>query len=275
MILDETAALLRRLYGKKLNGIRIERAVAGIYFSGVKLSDGSGGMASTPPDLKASRHQRHPPPLGGGAPGRKPPSGSVGGWPVGRLLDDDGPDPVLNSLKVAAITALSSRFLTARRYKLIRDRDALDLFAPGPANRVAMVGAFTSYIERLRAVRGLTLRVLELNKNALAADDRKFFVPADKAAEVLPASDTVIITGASITNGTVDALLSHLRPGARTAIVGPTGSFLPDAFFKKGVSMVSGAQILDPDLALDILSQGGHAHHLFGSCARKINLLPL
>ncbi|OGS28244.1 MAG: hypothetical protein A3J82_06060 [Elusimicrobia bacterium RIFOXYA2_FULL_69_6] len=89
------------------------------------------------------------------------------------------------------------------------------------------------------------------------------------------ASDVIIITGAAITNDTVDGLLRHIPAGARTAIVGPTGSFLPDAFFKKGVSMVSGAQIYNADKALDLLSQGGRAHHLYGTCARKINLSPL
>ncbi|MBI4802616.1 MAG: hypothetical protein HY796_08865 [Elusimicrobia bacterium] len=76
-------------------------------------------------------------------------------------------------------------------------------------------------------------------------------------------------------NGTVDGLLSHITPGARTAIVVPTASFLPDAFFKEGVGMVSGAQIFNAGLALDLLSQGARAHHLYGCCARKINLLPL
>lgn len=44
MIVDETADLLRGLYGDELRGLAIERAVIGVFFSGIKLSDGSGGV---------------------------------------------------------------------------------------------------------------------------------------------------------------------------------------------------------------------------------------
>lgn len=266
MIIKETSDLLRGLLGRNFGGLRVERAVVGIYFSAVKLSDGSGGMASTPPDPKAGQTKRARTAL---------PPGALSGKPAGALLDAKDPDPVTRSLQVAALAALSSRFLTPDRYKVFSGRDALDLLEAGPIKRAAIVGAFSSYIKRLKKRRGVKLRVLELNRNALAAGDRKFFAPAADAPSVLRSADTVIITGASITNGTVDGLLEHIKPGSRAAIVGPTGSFLPDAFFKKGVSMVSGARIYKADLALDLLAQGGRAHHLYGSCARKINLMPL
>lgn len=265
MILQETIDTLRGLLGARFGGLRVERAVIGIYFSAVKLSDGSGGMASTPPDLKAA-HMR----LGR----TKLPPAALAGRPVAALLGGGARDPLTISLKVAALAALSAKFLTPERYKLVSGRDALGLLGPFAGRRVAVVGAFSSYIKKLKKSCA-RLRVLELNKNALKTADRKFFAPAGKAAEVMRASDTIIITGSSITNGSMDALLRHIPAGARAAVVGPTGSFLPDAFFKKGISMVSGAQIYNADLALDLLSQGGRAQHLYGTCARKINLSPL
>jgi hypothetical protein len=48
MVLDETLEILKTLYGKELNITRIEKIVFGIFFTGVKLSDGSGGVAYTP-----------------------------------------------------------------------------------------------------------------------------------------------------------------------------------------------------------------------------------
>jgi uncharacterized protein (DUF4213/DUF364 family) len=99
-------------------------------------------------------------------------------------------------------------------------------------------------------------------------------VPARRAPEVLPSADTVIITGSSIANGTIDRLLACVDPASRVAVVGPTGSILPDALFRRGVAMVSGALITDADQALEILSEGGSAYHLYETCARKVNLLP-
>ena len=48
MVLDETLEILKTLYGKELSITRIEKIVLGIFFTGVKLSDGSGGVAYTP-----------------------------------------------------------------------------------------------------------------------------------------------------------------------------------------------------------------------------------
>ncbi|MDD3845008.1 MAG: DUF4213 domain-containing proteins [Syntrophorhabdaceae bacterium] len=48
MIIEETAALLETLYGETLKNITIERTVVGVYFTGVKLSNGCGGVSYTP-----------------------------------------------------------------------------------------------------------------------------------------------------------------------------------------------------------------------------------
>ena len=47
MVLDETIGLLQGLHGEGLRDIRIDRIVIGVFFTGVKLSDGSGGVAYT------------------------------------------------------------------------------------------------------------------------------------------------------------------------------------------------------------------------------------
>jgi uncharacterized protein (DUF4213/DUF364 family) len=83
----------------------------------------------------------------------------------------------------------------------------------------------------------------------------------------------VIITGASIANGTLAGLLGLVRPDARLVVTGPTSSFLPDALFRRNVSVVGASIVTDADLALDMLSEGAGAHQLFGVCLRKINFL--
>lgn len=104
-------------------------------------------------------------------------------------------------------------------------------------------------------------------------DEMRFYAPPDKAPEVLPACNTVIITGASLANATIDELLGWTSPGAHVMVTGPTASLLPDALFAKNVTMVSGVEVTDPDFAIDLLAEGVGAHHLFNSCMRKINIL--
>lgn len=263
-ILDETSDALRGLIGPAWERLRVERAVVGVVCSGVLLSDGSGGTAGSPrpEDCCAAFDRRLPPP------------GAIAGLPVGKLFEPWPVEPYAHSLAVAALCALSAPWLNADRYRAVFDRDALDLVELKPGMKVVLVGAFHSYIDRIKAVAGLSLKVLELCPDALREEDVPFYVPAERAAEAVPQADAVIMTGLTVANGTLAGLLSLARPDAFVAVVGPTGSILPDALFSRGAKMASGCVLTDPGAALDLLSQGASARHLYGKCARKVNLLP-
>ena len=49
-LLDEAAATLEARLGTMMDGIRIQRAVVGVFFTGIKLSTGNAGVAYTPPE---------------------------------------------------------------------------------------------------------------------------------------------------------------------------------------------------------------------------------
>jgi uncharacterized protein (DUF4213/DUF364 family) len=264
-LLAETLDRLRGLHGPALAGLRIERAVVGVVFSGVKLSDGRGGMAGTP--------RREGGPSGREASARPP--GALIGLPVLSLLEPWPEEPFRRSLAVAAVNALSAPWLEDGRYRVVYDRDALDLLELRPGMSVVMVGAFSSYIDRLGAVPGLRLKVLELREEALRPADMPLFVPASRAAEVVPACDALIITGLTAVNGTLEGLLSLAAPKAEVIVVGPSGSMLPDALFARGVRWAGGCALTDADAALELLAQGAGARNLYGACARRINLAPL
>jgi uncharacterized protein (DUF4213/DUF364 family) len=83
-------------------------------------------------------------------------------------------------------------------------------------------------------------------------------------------SSVIIITGTAIVNHTIDAILSSVGDGKRTAIIGPTASMIPHAFFKRGVHVMAGVRILDPDRMIKILKEGGSAYHLLKECSEKI-----
>lgn len=103
-----------------------------------------------------------------------------------------------------------------------------------------------------------------------SADEMKHFKPESDMKTAIEKSRVVIITGTAIVNHTIDAVLSWINNEKRTAIIGPTASLLPDAFFKKGVSAMAGVCILNPDLMLNLLKQGGSAYHLLKECSEKI-----
>jgi uncharacterized protein (DUF4213/DUF364 family) len=79
----------------------------------------------------------------------------------------------------------------------------------------------------------------------------------------------------TVVNGTLEGLLALAAPEASVIVVGPSGSLLPDALFSRGVRWAGGCALTDPDAALELLAQGARARHLYGTCARRINLAPL
>jgi len=268
MIIQETADLLESLYGKTLQRIRIERIVVGVYFTGVKLTNGCGGVSYTP---TAELHGSCCSILN--TMGRK--RGALKGAIVHDILQSSPVSPLTTVVKIVVMNALSSFFLSDRRYHIVYDTDVLDLLEIGEKEKIGMVGAFAPFIQRLKHLPGIDLSVIERKdgEGLFGPDEVKFHVPAELAEDILPGCTTVIITGASIANGTLAGLLGLVRPDARLVVTGPTSSFLPDALFRRNVSVVGASIVTDADLALDMLSEGAGAHQLFGVCLRKINFL--
>ena len=267
MIIDGTADLLRELYGPRMKDIRIERIVIGVFFTGVKLSDGSGGVAYTPtadlhgvtccPSMAAERPARV----------------SLKGVDVREVLEQRGGSVLSSLVRLVVMNALSTRFITPERYRIIYDADALEMVDLPKAGKIGMVGAFIPFLKEFKTLPDINLSVIERKPETLKADEMRFYVPAAKARETLPLCDTVIITGASMANGTIDELLSYTRPGASVIVTGPTASILPDVLFENNATAVSGVQVTDPDMALDMLAEGVGAYHLFSTCVRKMNVL--
>ena len=103
------------------------------------------------------------------------------------------------------------------------------------------------------------------------------FLEPDKSPVVngaaLERSDAAILTGTAIVNQSIDSILRHLNNKKRAAIIGPTASMIPNAFFRRGVSIMAGVRITDPERMATVLKQGGSAFHLFKDCCDKIAFL--
>ena len=266
MILTETISIIEGLYGESLKGITIERIVIGIFFSGVKLSNGCGGVSYTPVS-EIHDDLCHASPIF-----TKDRPVMLKGMSAYEVLNNLSDTPMHKTVKIVVLNALSSLFLTSERYFIIEDSDVMDSINLDVTKRIGMVGAFPPFLERLKKVANIQLNVIERRRESLIGDNAKYFVPAEDTQSVIPLCDTVIITGASIANGTIDELLSYVRSDAQVIVTGPTASFLPDAFFKRNVNVVSGVLVIRPEEALDMLSEGVGAYHLFKKCVKKINI---
>ncbi|GAB4574301.1 MAG: DUF364 domain-containing protein [Anaerolineae bacterium] len=162
------------------------------------------------------------------------------------------------SLGFAAINALLPR--TPARWV---DANAADVIAERGAGRtVALVGHFP-FVEVLRPRVG-TLHVLE--QNPLPGD-----LPAEAAAEVLPAADVVAITGLTLLNGTFEELIGLCAPEATVLVLGPTTPLHP-ALFARGVDLLSGAVVEDIDAVMTALREGANFRQLHRAGVRLVTM---
>lgn len=264
-IIEQTNHLLKTIYGDRLNELRITGVKIGLYLTAVRLSDDSVGSSATILDKhpfcdKSNRDFGAFTPLG------------FKGQKVTDLLGSKKESGVISSLRTAVLNAISSGLISSGKYNILEDYDPISLVDLDSRKTITVVGAFHSYIRKISQT-GSTLYVLEMNEDALPDEYKKFFVPAGEYRKVLPASDTVIITGQTLVNGTIDGLLSAVSPGTQVIVTGPSSSILPDILFKNKVTAIGAVRIFRPELLFDIVSEGGTGYHLFEYCGRKICIL--
>ena len=270
LVIAETIDIITEKSPTPLEEIWIDDLVIGIFFTGVKLSTGHAGCAFTPigeiPEAVCCPTTA----------ARMPQAGNLEGKPVSEVIQYSLDTNVLQSaIGVATLNALSQWIVESGNgtdYQMLIDRDGFNLLEIQPHETVSLIGAFGPYIRRLKMM-GNPFFIIEKNSQTLRLDEMKYFKPESEMRDALEKSSAVVITGTAIVNHTIDTILSLLKNRIRTAIIGPTASMIPDAFFRRGVHIMAGVQISNPDLMIKILKQGGSAYHLLKECSEKIAFL--
>ena len=268
-ILGDTIALIGNILGAELEAITIERAVVGLFFTGVKLSNGTAGASATPiksiPEAVCCPSSAMAMPFPGKLHGRQAADLAH------EALSGHG---IRRAVGIATVNALADVCWQRRPHpevELCYDIDAFDATDIRPGDKVVVVGAFVPFLKELKR-RGRDYLVLEQDPATLKADELPFFRPAEQAPEVLPNADVALITGATLVNNTLEHLLAMTRPDARVTVVGPTVGMLPDAFLARGADVLGCVRITEPDAFLELLAEGGSGYHFFGRSAQKLVL---
>ncbi len=266
-ILVEAAELVGTRLGDDLESITVERVVVGLFFTGVKLSNGSGGVCFTP--IKAIPEAVCCP----SSAGRIFDPLNARGMKVTKALSAlSSREPIKTAVAVATLNALSAtcwdRGLKGP-YDIQTGVDAQDVIkTPGSAS-VAVVGAFTPVLKKLKN-RGGRWWVIEQDRTTLKSDELDHFVPAERSEDVIKEAEVLIITGVTLVNHTLDHILDTAKAGAEIAVIGPTASLLPEPLFERGVRVVGGVWVKKSDQLLDVLAAGGSGYHFFDSLAHRI-----
>jgi uncharacterized protein len=254
------------MYGDRFLNTTIDKVIVGIYFTAVKLSSGYGGLAYTDIGKLECCTGNRKKGFGDFTPGH------ISGQKISGLFNHQDDSQVLSTVLLAVMNALSAELMAESDYKIIEDIDPIELIDLSGSKNICIVGAFLSYIKKIAETNN-HLQIVELNINALPDEYKKYFVSADRTKEAFSESDIIIITGASLANGSLDELLEFIPYRAKVIIVGPTSSLLPDVLFGKKVNIIGSTRITNTDKMIQYVSEGAAGFHLFKSCARKICII--
>ncbi|WP_051689613.1 DUF364 domain-containing protein [Pelobacter seleniigenes] len=262
-IIAETVTLLQQLQ-PQLAGWTVAKLTVGVFFTGIKLSNGCGGIAYTPPELidRASQHIL------------KEPMTRYQGAAVADILLNQMISPFAEVIRLATLNALSVPLLTGGCYQVSPDADLSAFEALFTGRKICLVGAIIPLLKHIK----------QLNPGAVAIIDKKAatqqeaeagwgtFYSSAQLPEQLAKCETAVFTGAAVANGSIAELLALTPPSVAVVVVGPSAGFIPDALFARNVAAVGTAVVTAPQRALDVLGEGGGGYHLLGSCMKKLNV---
>ena len=266
-ILNDTARLVKDKLALEYETITIERVMVGVFFTGIKLSSGTGGLSYTP--VKDIPQAVCCP----SSAGRIFDPFNIVGLPAAEALTAlSSREPLKTAVAISVLNALSAtcweRGLTDE-YHIQVNTDAVNAVRMPADRSVAVIGAFVPVLRKLKG-RGGRWWVIEQDPKTLKSDEMDHFIPADRSEETISKADVLIVTGVTLVNHTLEPILEAARPDAEIAVIGPTASMMPDALFARSVRVVGGVWVKQPDELLDVLAAGGSGYHFFDKLAPRI-----
>ncbi len=235
MIVDE---LLNLTAGQKtqIGDMKLSRACVGICYTGVMIENGYVGLCHTPMEdvgHLVGNPERH--------------------FHGAKALEIAQLAKSFNMLEravgVATLNALSQYVMDLEGRERRFEIDVLDAIEIGEDDTVAVVGYIRPLVEKFGT---RTREVYVFERNPRLRGDA---LPDTLVDSILPKADVVVISGASLVNGTLDKLLKLSKEARFVSVAGPTASMLPEPLFERGVNVVAGVRARDSKV-LDAVAEG-------------------
>lgn len=266
-ILSEAAELARQRLGEDFESLSLTRVVVGLFFTGVKLSNGSAGVCFTP--VKEIPQAVCCP----SSAGRIFHPMKIRGMRLTDALSAlNSPEPIKTAVAIASLNAVSASCWEigfTRGFSMKVGLDAQDAVRMPDGVSVAVVGALVPLLKTLKR-RGGDWWVIEQDPRTLREDEAPHYVPWELSKETVGRADVLIVTGVTLVNHTLEQILMSAKPGAEIAVMGPTASLLPEPLFQRGVRVMGGVLVRKPDELLDVLAAGGSGYHFFDTLGSRM-----
>ena len=173
------------------------------------------------------------------------------------------PHPLEASLALASINALAiSQLALSSSFK---SKDIFELLQLNKDDRIGIVGYIAPVVREAQKFAGKVF-VFDDAKNGMLG-----ITPLQRQREILPSCDVCILSSTSLLNHSLDELLSLSANARDICLIGPSTPLIPDFFCTKGVTILAGRIVTNPERALRIVSEAGGTQQ-FKTVTQKVTL---
>lgn len=166
-------------------------------------------------------------------------------------------NPLEKSVGVAAVNAASSYLLWgAGQYRELDVEVGVDIVSAVPrvaSGKVLVVGHMGPLVRALKERGALEVHVVE----RCAAMRCRGALSDSALPRLAPEVDTLVVTGATLVNDTLDHILSLRKAGSTLVLVGPTAGAHPTPLFAEGVDAIASMRAVRVSAVLDVIKRGG------------------
>lgn len=161
----------------------------------------------------------------------------------------DSSDLFRRTLALGAINAISQSLFTRANFPFDFVTDSLGLLDLNGKDKVDMVGYFPPLVKKIERM-NIPLIVIEKKDFNVEAKDN-WDITTDPSE--LESCNKILCTTTTVLNDSIDDILLHSKNASKISMVGPTGEFLPDLVFERGVDVIGGTYIIDSSLFMDLI----------------------
>lgn len=221
----------------RATGLTLDSVCIGVGYTGVILSDGSGGVSYT--------FREH---LGPSC-GVIRQAGGLKGMPA----EDVIPWTCSDNLAEASVGMAVVNAVLNRGYE--RGSNIAEAVECSSDDVVGMIGWFCPLVWKYQTAG--KFYIFEQDPVSCAPSGNAQILDAERAYEILPGCTKVVLTGTSFINKTADRLLASCRNAREIILVGASTPMCPEVLKEYGVTILAGTQITDAPRMLRIIAEGG------------------
>jgi len=165
-------------------------------------------------------------------------------------------DEVERAIALAAINALTDSVWRRVGYTPPPAGNSLGDVVLGPQDHLGMIGFFPPLVHRV-AEAGGRLSVVEMDAEMVTRQQARFpqvRIGLDRG--LLADCNVVVGTSTMLLNDTLDDMLAAAPKASRFAVIGPSAGLWPDPLFERGVTLLGGTRVTDPQGFVQAMAEG-------------------